>query len=42
MLAASKKDLEEEKALLERGKREAATEADKLEQRREVWCYLLL
>lgn len=36
LLASSKRDLEEEKELLQRGKREAAAEADKLDQRREV------
>lgn len=37
MLASSRRELEEEKELLERGKREAATEADKLDLRREVY-----
>lgn len=36
MLESSKKGLEEEKELLDRGKREAGAEADKLDQRREV------
>lgn len=36
MLASSKRDLDQEKELLQRGKREAAAEADKLEKRREV------
>lgn len=36
VLASSKRELEEDRQLLERGKREAATEADNLDQRREV------
>lgn len=36
VLASSRRELEEEKDLLERGQREAATEADKLDLRREV------
>lgn len=36
MLESSKRELEEEKELLERGRREAAGEADKLDKRREV------
>lgn len=36
VLESSKRELEEEKGLLERGRRDAAGEADKLYQRREV------
>lgn len=36
VLESSKKGLEEEKKLLDRGKREAGAEADQLDQRREV------
>lgn len=36
VLASSKRELEEERQLLERGKKEAATEAENLDRRREV------
>lgn len=36
VLESSKRELEEEKSLLERGRRDAAGEADKLDERREV------
>ena len=39
VLASSKRELEEERQLLERGKKEAATEAENLDRRREV-CYV--
>lgn len=36
VLESSKRELEEEKDLLERGRRDAAGEAEKLDERREV------
>ena len=38
VLESGKKELGEAKELLERGKREAAAEADKLDERKEVGC----